>query len=247
MAEAPRRWILLRGLGREAGHWADMTGELQAAFPSSEIVALDLPGAGTKWKQKSPIRLSEIAGALFAEAGPGPNALIGLSLGAMVALQWAADFPDSVERIVVMNTSLRTVAHPLERFTAEALLRSVKAGIHLDVIGRERAILELTSNSEKRRKEVLPEWVRISREHPVSAENWVRQIAAAAGANPSLKAITAPGLVLASRGDRLCRYRCSERLARRLNWPLRLHETSGHDLPLDDPQWIVRQITDWLR
>lgn len=52
-------------------------------------------------------------------------------------------------------------------------------------------------------------------------------------------------LVLNSRSDRLVSHLCSEAIARRLNLPLRVHATAGHDLPLDDPQWVAEQIADW--
>jgi pimeloyl-ACP methyl ester carboxylesterase len=27
---------------------------------------------------------------------------------------------------------------------------------------------------------------------------------------------------------------------------MKLHPDAGHDLPLDDPEWIIQQIRNWL-
>jgi pimeloyl-ACP methyl ester carboxylesterase len=52
-------------------------------------------------------------------------------------------------------------------------------------------------------------------------------------------------LVLASLGDRLVSPGCSRRIASRWALPIRLHPTAGHDLPLDDPEWVVQQVLGW--
>ena len=54
-----------------------------------------------------------------------------------------------------------------------------------------------------------------------------------------------PILLLASLGDRLVSPRCSERIARAWNAPLRMRPDAGHDLPLDDPDWVLGQLLDW--
>ena len=56
--------------------------------------------------------------------------------------------------------------------------------------------------------------------------------------------IAIPYLVLASKADRFTNYKCSERLAEKYNATLRLHEKAGHDLPLDDPQWIIDRVKE---
>jgi pimeloyl-ACP methyl ester carboxylesterase len=53
-------------------------------------------------------------------------------------------------------------------------------------------------------------------------------------------------LLLGGQQDRLVNVQCSNTLAQRWHSPLRLHPTAGHDLPLDDAAWVIRQITQWL-
>ena len=49
-------------------------------------------------------------------------------------------------------------------------------------------------------------------------------------------------LGLLERLDRLVSPRCSQRLAAAWKVPLALHPSAGHDLPLDDPDWLLAQL-----
>ena len=53
-------------------------------------------------------------------------------------------------------------------------------------------------------------------------------------------------LLLASRGDRLVHWKCSAALEQRWQWTLKLHPDAGHDLIIDDPDWIIHQLMAWL-
>jgi pimeloyl-ACP methyl ester carboxylesterase len=49
-------------------------------------------------------------------------------------------------------------------------------------------------------------------------------------------------LLLCSRGDRLVHPDCSRALARRWQCALAEHPDAGHDLALDDADWVVARI-----
>jgi len=53
-------------------------------------------------------------------------------------------------------------------------------------------------------------------------------------------------LVLASAHDALVDPYCSRRLAQAWALPIAEHPTAGHDLPLDDGAWVVRQVERWV-
>ena len=110
---------------------------------------------------------------------------------------------------------------------------------------RERRVLAMTSASPDRHPQAIAQWTAIAQDRPVSAGNVVRQLAAAAryrqpGTRPAV-----PVLLLASARDQLVSPRCSLRLASLWAVPLVLHLQAGHDLPLDDPEWVVDQIRRW--
>ena len=54
-----------------------------------------------------------------------------------------------------------------------------------------------------------------------------------------------PVLVVASQADRLVDYRCGLKLARAWSTDYLQHKSAGHDLPLDDPTWLVHVIKQW--
>jgi pimeloyl-ACP methyl ester carboxylesterase len=55
-----------------------------------------------------------------------------------------------------------------------------------------------------------------------------------------------PLLILNGMGDRFVSPACSLQLSQKWNLELRRHPLAGHDLPLDDPDWILAQIEAWL-
>ena len=57
--------------------------------------------------------------------------------------------------------------------------------------------------------------------------------------------------ILASYGDELVSWKCSEAIAKRLSLPLKLHtalgaDAAGHDLPLDQPAWVCGQVNELI-
>ena len=53
--------------------------------------------------------------------------------------------------------------------------------------------------------------------------------------------------MLAGRQDQLVDVHCSQTLADKCQVHLRIHEKAGHDLPLDDAQWVITAIQEWRR
>ena len=247
-------WVLLRGLAREARHWGDFATTLGAALPGARVVAIDLPGNGRLNTQPSPLTVAAMVDAArrqLAARGITPTPpcyLLALSLGAMVALAWAAQHPDEVAGAVLINTSLRGVSplhHRLRPANLARLLGVLGAGSDLE---RERAILALTSARVRGADDeaaLLARWCAIRRTAPVSAANVLRQLIAAARYRLPRLPPPVPLLVVSSLGDRLVDARCSQRLAERWRLPHAIHPSAGHDLPLDDARWLAKTISGW--
>jgi pimeloyl-ACP methyl ester carboxylesterase len=171
-----------------------------------------------------------------------------MSLGGMVALQWVHEFADEVAGCVLINTSLRGHSPFWERLHPRSYLRLCRLLLPgLSAVEREREILAMTSGNPQRHAGVPAQWAAIAKKRPVSRSNTLRQLIAASRYTPSRSRPLAPVLVLASRGDRLVSPRCSQRLASQWELPLRVNPDAGHDIPLDDPDWVVKQIADWWR
>lgn len=95
-----------------------------------------------------------------------------------MALRWAQRFPDEVQCLVMINSSLRGIAPVYQRL-------------------RPRQYPRLLS------------------------------------------------VLLCSRSDEMFSWRCSQAMEKRWGWPLEIHSKAGHDLPLDDLDWVVERIQHW--
>jgi pimeloyl-ACP methyl ester carboxylesterase len=238
----PVNWILLRGLTREKGHWGDFRERLAEAFPQQRFHVIDLPGTGEYFREVSPSTIADIRQKVQACAAPiaGPVGLLGLSMGGMVALDWAQAESERVSRLVLINTSTG-FSPPWQRMRPAALGKALGLMARRTPAVRERGILALTSNRPVT-PEVQKSWLDIQQRRPVTFRNAVAQLRAAASYRPSSAAPAAPALLLASAGDRILHWHCSRILARRWQWPLAVHPDAGHDLVLDDPQWVVSRL-----
>lgn len=249
-AQPPPTWVLLRGLTREAGHWGEFPDQLQRAWPGAQVLAVDLPGNGRLWREPSPLRIAgyvaPVRAQLRAAALRPPVAVLALSLGAMVAAEWARQHPGELAGMVLVNTSLRPfspVHHRLRPAQYPTLLR-LASGLP-DAVSAERLVLQMTARSADAAARVLPHWVALREQHPVSAPNALRQLWAAARYRAPQEPPGVPLLLLAGARDALVDPRCSRRLAEQWQVPLQQHPQAGHDLPLDDGAWVARQVRDW--
>lgn len=242
------RWVLLRGLTRESGHWGAFPGRLAAALGAGhEVLALDFPGNGSKHRLRSPASVTQLAHACRGQLAAGPPAvLVAMSLGAMVALEWARMAPQELAGAVLINTSAGGPSPFWQRLQPRhygTVARLLLPGV--DVAEREQQVLAMTSSDPRRHAGVVSHWIRLATERPVSAANALRQLAAAARYRGPQQKPAVPLLVLASAADGLVSPHCSRRLAHRWSLPLRLHPWAGHDLALDDPDWLLQEILEW--
>jgi pimeloyl-ACP methyl ester carboxylesterase len=242
-------WVLLRGLMRETRHWGGFPAVLRAQLPGAEIVTVDLPGNGRLYRSGSPVSVEQMAERCRRELsarGPAPPYyLLGLSMGAMVAVAWATLHPQELRGCVLINSSLRGFA-PFYRRLRPKAYPALLTLIGGDVVQQERAILRLTSCRGDAQPTILDAWVAYRRECPVSRGNALRRLIAAALYRAPACRPAAPVLVLASALDGLVDPRCSRHLAAQWKTAMAIHPRAGHDLPLDDAAWVARQVREWL-
>lgn len=242
------RWVLLRGWGREAAHWGDFPARLARAFPGAHIEAIDLPGNGERHGERSPASIAAMTQAVRAQAPRGePAHVLALSMGAMVAIEWARLEPGEVAGLVLVNTSARPFAWPHERLKPASYARVLRAATMGHPAKREPHVLALTSRLRSEDRTLAGEWARIASDRPVARANLLRQLWAAARYRAPAVPPPVRVLVLSSARDGLVDPACSARLAKAWDVPHAAHPTAGHDLPLDDGDWIADRLRDWLR
>jgi pimeloyl-[acyl-carrier protein] methyl ester esterase len=244
------RLILLRGLAREAAHWLNFPAQLQHTLGENcRIHLVDFPGCGKYFNQTALTSVTAMTEHARAEidiatmtARKESVYLVGISMGGMVALDWAQRYPQELRGLVLINSSagnqpfwwrLRPAAWP----TMLSALLSHSAA-------REARVLKIVSNNTADYAQHLQQWLSIQQQRPVTRATIVTMLRAAAQFRPQATC-TVNGLVLASQHDRMVSVRASDAIARQFNWPIQKHPSAGHDLPMDDPHWLAHQIAQW--
>lgn len=236
---------------RENRHWGDFPDVFRRLVHEVDVHVPDLPGNGRLHMQDSPVRVRDMVEcyrhALAARNVSSPYHLLALSLGAMTAVEWAHRYPREVRCCVLINTSMRPFSPFYQRLRWRVYPDVVRLAMaHADARERERLVLQLTSRGGTAVDATLAAWTAYQNEYPVSRNNALRQLLAAARYRAPAQKPPMPMLVLASAADRLVDPACSRRLAEAWKTPLFVHPDAGHDLPLDDGPWVARQVATWL-
>jgi pimeloyl-ACP methyl ester carboxylesterase len=244
-------WVLLRGLMRESRHWGEFPLLLQNDMNEQHIVALDFPGNGSLHAQSSATSVAQMVSYVRTHLKhlgyAPPYSLLALSLGAMVAVAWSERYPEELEKMVLINTSLAPYSpfyHRLRPRNYPALTRL----LYSSAAQREHQILRLTSTRSRTEnlQAILEQWIAYAKECPVTRANILRQLKAAFIYRAAPITPHVPVLLLAGQQDQLVDVKCSIKLAQIWGCAIRLHPTAGHDLPLDDGVWVMQQVKGWL-
>lgn len=245
-------FILLRGLAREAGHWLEFPELLrQQLGDKCAVHCIDFPGCGQYHQQAALTSVRAMTDHARRELLTrveqpisGPIYLLGISMGGMVALDWVQRFPQEIQAVVLINSSSGN--QPFWWRLRPAAWFTLLLALVLPTRQREALVLRQVSNRRGDYQQRLQQWLAIQSRRPVSRNTIITMLRAAAVFVPQVSYFK-QGLILASRQDRLVSIRASEALAQRFQWPLCIHPTAGHDLPLDDPEWLCQQLCQWLK
>lgn len=111
-SESEQLLLLVHGAGGSSRHWEPMIAKLgEGVFP----VAVDLPGHGkTEGYVPDSIEAAAAFLAAFLDelAIKRPICYVGQSMGGIIGLQFAVNYPQRVERLVLMATATRIQLHP---------------------------------------------------------------------------------------------------------------------------------------
>jgi pimeloyl-ACP methyl ester carboxylesterase len=250
MTDKVKTWVLLRGLTREHRHWEGFPEKLQQCFADAQIVTPDLPGNGDHAYIISPGCIQDMM--LFlrkdiaSTIASGPVHIIGLSMGAMVAIEWMKSYPQECAASVLINTSLKGISPFYHRLRPENYYRILYSLLTSNNYGREKAILQMTSKLYPNTEQLLQRWVSYAEENTVLPSNALRQLLAAGRYSSAKLKPGVPILLLRSKNDKLVNSQSSVLLAQNWSLPIETHPLAGHDLPLDDGDWVCQKIMQWL-
>lgn len=243
-----RSIILLRGLTRGTHHWGEFPEQLKAAFGHQKIIPIDLAGNGDRYKEASPVSLKfaleDIRNEVKKLKLEGPVTILALSLGGMITLQWLNDYPDEIDKAIIINSSHAGLSPLTKRMRPLSILKLLLA-ILQPISLRESSIYSLTSNNSIN-KELLEHWITEAKNHPVSLTNAYRQAQAARKFKKIINIDASKLLILASTDDRLVNVDCSKEIAKNTQSNIKYHPTAGHEVTLDDPQWVINQMIKFI-
>ncbi len=237
--------ILLRGLAREAEHWQHFPDHLNEDAPQT-VLTPDCAGCGVLFQKEALNTIPEMTDQIRATLGYGTAKassekmlLVGISMGGMIALDWASRFPQELKGMVLINSSMGT--HPLHwRLKPGAWFKALEA-LTLPMVWRERIMLRQVSNLSEKYPEHEAQWLAIQKVRPVTRATIIKMLRAAVVFKPPASC-QVKGLVLCSEQDRLVSFKCSQNIASRYDWPVLVHPSAGHDLPMDAPHWVSEQV-----
>lgn len=127
--------VVLHGIGNQAGSWAKLAADMAVM---TRVMVPDLPGHGDSDPLGGALSLQDLVdgvGVLVQKESPDqPVTLMGNAFGGWVALRYAVQHPERVERLILLNPFVayeeleRAPLVPEDREQAAALVRAMSPG-----------------------------------------------------------------------------------------------------------------------
>lgn len=238
-------WIFLRGLTRGNIHWGSFPEIFQQHYPNDRVELLEIPGNGTQFDKSSLSNPAETIEFIRSQSQFCHNNekfnLCGISLGGMIAMKWAELYPEEVISVAVINTSLKQFSPFYHRLRPSSYMSLLKALFSLETVTQETTVLKVTSNNFSVTSCQIGKFAEFTKTHPVSKVNFIKQLLLANNIKIN-QPFNIPFKVIFSEQDRLVSSQCSKKIAQQFNAKTFIHPTTGHDLPLDDPQWLAQTL-----
>lgn len=262
--------VLVHGLGGAHVNWMSV-GERLARH--ARVVAIDLPGFGRTPTEgdSASIHANRALLTRFIERVMGGSAvLVGNSMGGLISLMTAAEAPERVNGLVLVNPALPAapggffdlgVAAIFAGYclpgVGELLMSGRKA-----LLGSEGSVKQMLEfccvDATKVDPEVVAATIALSQERTKTAGGNAAFLSAARSIvmtvlQPGafarmIERITAPTLLVHGTHDRLVPLAAARALAsRRSDWTLEIFENIGHVPQLEDPVGFVAAVERWMR
>jgi pimeloyl-ACP methyl ester carboxylesterase len=261
--------VCVHGLGGSAVNWAAVA---PALTESCRVVALDLAGFGRTRGGTRPTTLEGNRALLhrfITEVLEAPVVLVGNSMGGLISLLQAAEAPETVAGLVLVDPALpvgvRARPHPL--------VAAIFAAYAVPAVGRTAMSRGRTLRSaEKAAMDVLRlccadtsrvpadvvavhielarerrEYVDVDAELIVAARSLLWVISRRRRLDRLMRDISVPVLLLHGDRDRLVPIAAARRVAAAQPlWRFEVARGVGHVPQLEDPAWTAGHVLDWL-
>ena len=188
--------------------------------------------------------LPAMAAALWAER-PGPQVLVGTSMGGMVALEMARQAPQRVRGIALLGSTARPDTPELVALRTQAC--ALYAAGRMDEVLRANILFAFHRGTPGNAPVVAAYLAMIRRAGAGQLIAQNRAVMARIDSRPHLPAIAAPVLLACGEDDRLTPPEVSRDMAALLPQArLAIVEGAGHMLTMEQPAAVNRLLLDWL-
>ena len=241
---------LIRGLAREKAHWGCFVNLLEKQNFVNTVTCLELPGTGQYRKLSSPLSISENAEFLLSHISQGskhPKVIVAVSMGGMVAIEMLQKNSKQFIKAFVMNTSFSNLSPIYHRLQINGFKQFFKIAKTKSILEKELEVIKMVSRSPDKWEQVSKEWAMVAEKRPMATKNFFRQLVAAARYRIAEKPPQASIVVLGAKGDQMVHWSCSVKLAEYWNLVSYIHPSAGHDICIDDPNWVIEKINQELQ
>lgn len=240
--------VLSAGLGGLGSFWLPQMNALRAAY---RVVVYDQRGTGRSADTlpegySMQDMASELAQALSAQ-GIGRYDIIGHALGGMVALQLALDYPERVQRLVLVNGWLQLDAHTRRCFRVR---QDLLLNVGVEAYVRAQPLFLYPADWLSQHQERIEAEDTLHAAHFQGSENLLKRLQALMACDYSAQAqrIHQPVLLLCARDDLLVPWTCSEQLLAALpNATLQRMNWGGHAMSVTDSTTFNHLLMSWLQ
>ena len=238
-------WLLIRGLGRDKRHWYKFPDQLEQQLGGGKVFCIDTPGLDGE--ANSAISINSLSDHMREQwlkekaNHSGDWSICAISLGGMIAIDWCSKYPNDFNKLVTINTSSKSTSPLFHRIKPRAIKTVLKSLLNKDLKSREKEILAVTTNHLEVSDQILNDYVKIAETMNLNIVILLKQLLAASQFKLPAK-IETPFTVLTGMGDNFTNYKCSEGIAKKYQAEIYYHKTAGHDLPSDDPEWVIKNL-----
>ncbi|MCB9092072.1 MAG: alpha/beta hydrolase [Halobacteriovoraceae bacterium] len=244
--------VIVRGLARGIDHVIDLKKTVEEYSNTKNIqlkyYSWDIPGNGKLNEQQAFNNIDDNTEYLrkkYLESGLGDKdsvVLVAISLGGMIATHWIDKYPKDFSQAFLVNTSLKNYCNIFERLRPENIPGFIYNFVFGDAQSYEKKVFEVTINNKEKYDDIVPQWIELRKNYPVSFMNTLRQLWAALSFDPPQRKPLDNVYIVKSEQDHMVSPRCSANIASQWKAPIISHPTAGHDLLNDDATWLFDQI-----
>ncbi len=244
--DSPVTLVMIRGLGSNLTAWYEQTPEFARHF---RTIVFDNRGAGRTEKPDAPYSIAQMAAdtaGLMDALGIRRAALLGISMGGMIAQEFVLNYPERLNCLILGCTHFGgTSVVQADPAIVSAVVAGVNATPEQQKLQRKAVFADDTI---EHRPDILTKHDEVRAQFPIPIASYIRQVQAIQNfdASARLDSIKLPTMVIAGRDDRLVPVENSRLIAARIAGAKLVELAGGHLFFVEHPTEFNRAVIDFV-